>query len=79
MRWHMRLLMLGLLAGGLCMPVLARDAKGPKGLGEPTCGDYGTSVHFETNPKEAAKKALKEEKLVFVVHVSGLFENSDFT
>ncbi len=80
MRWHMRLLMLGLLAGGLCVPALADDGKGGvKGLGEATCGDHGTSVHFEKNPKDAAKKALKEEKLVFVVHISGLFENSDFT
>lgn len=44
-----------------------------------TCGDHGTSVHFEANPSAAAKKALKEEKLVLVLHISGLFENSDFT
>ncbi len=44
-----------------------------------TCGDHGTNVHFEPNPSAAAKKALKEEKLVLVLHISGLFENSDFT
>jgi hypothetical protein len=44
-----------------------------------TCGDYGTSVHFEKTPSEAARKALKEEKLVMVLHVSGHFEDSDFT
>jgi hypothetical protein len=44
-----------------------------------TCGDYGTSVHFEKSPKDAAKKALKEEKLVMVLHISGLFEDSDYT
>lgn len=43
------------------------------------CGDHGTSVHFEATPSDAARKALKEEKLVFVLHVSGDFENSDFT
>jgi len=44
-----------------------------------TCGDYGTSVQFVKTPSEAARQALKEEKLVFVLHVSGLFENPDFT
>ena len=44
-----------------------------------TCGDYGTSVHFEKNPSEAARKALQEEKLVMVLHVSGDFENPEFT
>jgi hypothetical protein len=44
-----------------------------------TCGDYGTSVQFVKNPSEAARQALKEEKLVCVLHISGLFENPDFT
>ena len=44
-----------------------------------TCGDYGTSVHFEKTPSLAARKALKEEKLVMVLHVSGDFENPEFT
>jgi hypothetical protein len=42
-------------------------------------GDYGTAVHFVKTPSEAARQAVKEEKLVFVLHVSGLFENPDFT
>jgi hypothetical protein len=53
--------------------------KKPKASETATCGDYGTSVHFEPTPSAAARKALKEEKLVFVLHVSGIFENSDFT
>lgn len=44
-----------------------------------TCGDHGTSVHFEPNPSVAARKAREEQKLVLVLHISGLFENSDFT
>jgi hypothetical protein len=45
-----------------------------------TCGgDFGTSLKFEKTPSDAARKAVKEEKLVFVLHVSGLFENPDFT
>ena len=46
---------------------------------EEECGEYGTSVIFADSPAEASKLALKEEKLVFVLHVSGLFEDSDFT
>jgi hypothetical protein len=44
-----------------------------------TCGDFGTSVKFVKTPSDAAKQALKEEKLVFVLHVSGEFEEPDFT
>jgi hypothetical protein len=43
------------------------------------CGDYGTTVTFVDSPAVAAKQALKEEKLVFVLHVSGNFEVSEFT
>ncbi len=43
------------------------------------CGDYGTAVIFADSPAAAARQALKEEKLVFVLHVSGNFEESAFT
>lgn len=46
---------------------------------EESCGEYGTSVVFADSPAEAAKQALNEEKLVFVLHVSGHFEESDYT
>ena len=46
---------------------------------EPACGEYGTSVHFEDTPADAAKQAKKDEKLVLVLHVSGHFENPEFT
>jgi len=42
-------------------------------------GEFGTSLHFEKTPSEAARKALKEEKLVIVLHVSGDFEDPAFT
>jgi hypothetical protein len=47
--------------------------------GEVCSGDYGTSIEFADDPKEAADKAKKEEKLVFVLHVSGNFEDPRFT
>jgi hypothetical protein len=56
----------------------ARDTTSKKPAA--TCsGDFGTSVHFEATPSAAARRALKEHKLVCVLHVSGLFESPDFT
>jgi hypothetical protein len=44
-----------------------------------TCGSFGTSVEFVETPSEAAQLAKKEQKLVFVLHVSGNFEDPRFT
>ncbi|OWK46578.1 hypothetical protein [Fimbriiglobus ruber] len=44
---------------------------------ETTC--FGTAVEFVDTPKVAAATALKQEKLVFVLHVSGNFEDPRFT
>ena len=74
MCWYSRLLILGILAGELSLPGLAQEKKDAE-----TCGDHGTSVHFEKSPKAAAAKATKDEKLVFVMHISGLFEEPDYT
>jgi hypothetical protein len=50
------------------------------GDGDQVCtGDFGTSVKFVKTPSDAGTQALKEEKLVFVLHVSGDFEDPDFT
>ena len=45
------------------------------------CGQttFGTSLEWAGSPSDAAKKALKEKKLVFVLHVSGRFEEAKFT
>ena len=45
------------------------------------CGNkaYGTSVVWSGSPSEAAAKAKADEKLVFVLHVSGHFEDPKFT
>ena len=42
-------------------------------------GSCGTSVEFMDTPKEAAAEAKKQEKLVFILHVSGHFEDPRFT
>jgi hypothetical protein len=58
--------------------LLAAALAAPAALGADACG-YGTRVDFVDTPKEAAKIAAKEEKLVFVLHVSGHFENPGLT
>jgi hypothetical protein len=78
-RWLMRATVLALLAGACALPGLAADKPGNKPLVPETCGEYGTSLKFEKTPKDAATRAAKEEKLVFVIHVSGIFEEPDFT
>ena len=46
-----------------------------------SCGNetYETSIQWEGSPSEAATRAKKEEKLVFVLHVSGNFADPKFT
>jgi hypothetical protein len=43
---------------------------------DPTCG---TAIHFVHSPTVANRDALKEDKLVFILHVSGNFEDPQFT
>ncbi len=45
------------------------------------CGQesFGTSIVWSGSPSEAAQKAKDEQKLVFVLHVSGYFEDPKFT
>jgi hypothetical protein len=42
-------------------------------------GTYGTTVDFVDSPADAAQQALKERKLLFVMHISGNFEDARFT
>ena len=72
MRHLLLVLGLGLMASGLS----TAWAKPPADE-ESTC--HGTAVHFVGTPSEAARRALKEEKLVFVLHVSGHFEDPGIT
>ena len=59
----------------LCLATLAPAADKKA---EPS-GSCGTSIDFFDTPKEAAKQAEKDGKLVFVLHVSGNFEDPRFT
>jgi hypothetical protein len=61
-------------------PVRMADAPPPPPKNVPPKGQtYGTSVLFLGNPAEAAETARREGKLLFVLHVSGNFEDSCFT
>jgi hypothetical protein len=63
------------------------EPEAPKALPEkpaaPVCKPpialLGTSVEFVDNPATAARTAAREDKLLFVLHVSGNFEDPDFT
>ena len=59
---------------GLAPPACAADKET-----EGVCRTFGTHVEFVSTPSEAARQAKKDEKLVFVLHVSGNFENPRFT
>ena len=64
-----RLLFAAVTAALFAAPVVAAE--------ETAC--FGTKVEFVDTPKEAATLAEKQEKLVFVLHVSGNFEDPRFT
>ena len=76
----LRFVMAAGLSFGLLASMGARaDAKPPEKEKAATCGNHGTSVEFKDTPSEAAREAQKEQKLVFVLHVSGNFEDPRFT
>jgi hypothetical protein len=52
----------------------AAPAAAPK-----TCETFGTSVEFAASPAEAAKVATRDGKLLFLLHISGNFEDAGFT
>jgi len=79
MRAGLRITLAGVLAVLALSSLRADGVASGKSSIEAKCGDYGTSVHFEKSPSAAARKAIKEEKLVMVLHVSGDFENPEFT
>ena len=65
------------LAGALALALPARADEGNC----KSCGKekYGTSIEWAGSTAQAAKIAKDKEKLVFVLHVSGYFEDPKFT
>jgi hypothetical protein len=74
------------LARGGMMPVALAAVAGQPGAvvchedSRPEAREnFGTAVGFVRNPREAARAAASERKLLFLLHVSGSFEDSGFT
>jgi len=68
-------------AAGLCLAACAVPAVRANDKAEGVCSTaaFGTSVDFVSTPSKAAELAKKQQKLVFVLHVSGKFEDPRFT
>ena len=60
-------------------PPPAPKAAAPPRPAAPACETFGTSVHFAVSPAAAEKQAAQEGKLLFLLHVSGDFEDDTFT
>jgi hypothetical protein len=43
------------------------------------CQTFDTKVRFHPGPVEAAQEAAKARKMLFVLHISGNFEDPGFT
>jgi len=67
------------LAALLAGPALAFAGDTPAEKAAPTCSKHNTQVDFFDTPSEAATQAKKDAKLVFVLHISGYFEDPKFT
>ena len=47
---------------------------------ESTCDNkYGTALEWAASPTAAAQLAKEQDKLVFVIHISGNFARPEFT
>jgi hypothetical protein len=70
-------LALGLTAFAVMSTAFAADRPFDPPSGK--CSAHGTSVQFYDTPNEAAAHAKAEQKLVLVLHVSGIFEDPGLT
>jgi hypothetical protein len=63
------------------MPALLPDPAGDTPAKKPAAcaAKLGTAINFVADPPEAFKLASAEKKLVFVIHLSGNFEDTEFT
>jgi hypothetical protein len=56
-----------------------QPAAKPCGAPQKAAAAHGTDLEFAATPTDAYKQAAKEHKLVFLLHISGNFEESGFT
>jgi hypothetical protein len=64
--------------GAACLTALACGPAVAADKSEGVCS-FGTTINFVDTPREAAQLAKKDGRLVFVLHVSGNFEDPRFT
>jgi hypothetical protein len=72
------LLFLALLPG-LCTIAEGKDTSENKSQGPAANCKLGTSLVWAESVADAVKQARQEEKLLFVIHVSGDFRDPEFT
>jgi hypothetical protein len=76
---HLYATLLILTLVGPTMKLFAADVKtAPRPTSSETAC-HGTAIEFVNTPVEAAKLAGQQKKLVLVLHVSGYFEDPNFT
>jgi hypothetical protein len=83
----MKMLYSTLMASGLALGFLPAGLRADEpqlktvpGEGQPAAVcRHSTAIDFVATPAEAAKLAARAKKLVLVLHVSGYFEDPDFT
>ncbi len=55
------------------------EAQGAPKKAAPDADSFQTAVHFVRTPQEAARLAKEQDKLTFLLHLSGNFEDPGFT
>jgi hypothetical protein len=60
-------------------PSDAPSEKPPVKSAPVNCQTFGTNVEFVSRPPLAARLARQDQKLLYVLHLSGNFENDRFT
>jgi hypothetical protein len=60
-------------------PPAVVQAAPPENKDDAPAGTCGTAINFIDNPFTAAQQAIAENKLLFVLHVSGDFDDPGFT
>ncbi len=81
-RLNVRGLNVRLLSVALLGTFLGAGLWAPAAAGDQACGNgdtYGTAIHWVPTAAEAKKLARDEDKLIFVVHLSGNFTRDEFT
>jgi hypothetical protein len=75
----MRIPLLTVSVLALSIGMLCADEAALKTEHEPKAVCHGTAIEFFSSPVVAAELAAKHNKLVMVLHVSGHFEDPNFT